>query len=710
METDKKIFAEYHNPRYTRELDGKTGNWAYTNESKDSKAAVRRYNYNADLIDGRGRNCIASVNYPIVGMQSQNDADYIEYQILLAKLAYIDGFMTDFRHLDDEDGIKQLELLRRVARRYDFEIGVDWCDAQIFYSLKKVRPDLDTREKQIDYCRRMFKYLTEEVYADKTGANIGGNPVVLLFGDGFRFEEYRKLAKDAASHSDRQPWYFRRAMMNCDYDGKTVAYSFDVNHEYFTEEHRGEIAGAFGWVPFRLRDAVADGKPYWDIYATEADCIAYLRELNAHARENRDKYKALISVVTPGMDHRGCAAWGRALSYIERRHGEIYRAMWEYNVRHRGETDAVFIASWNDFNEGHEIEPTVENGYRELELTARYGTRFKGVERESDFGGFLLPEQLFALRKRAKRLKDMGYSVLEIQKSLDEAALLIAARRCGEADKSIRRAEKKAADLYGGVRCVRVSVPKFETVRQSERVNIAGRANVKVSGELAGCEGVRAIDGEKARSFWRSAEGGASIELSWESERKIEEIKLFTGWVERSDKPNWPMVPEQLTVKCGTPENMETVWHSDCNKQRDIKILCGKIANCLRIESSDAAGLVIRDIEVTERTRLTEGAVCYDGAEFKMPSEQAERICKSVFDGYLTFEYLDEGFGSFEVRSEGKFPTICSITTDNTKKWRQAKVRLYGSNTAWDKQPNLLFRGNVTVRNIAAEFDIYEKA
>ncbi len=190
VKIDKKIFAEYHNPRYTREHDGELGNWAYANESKESRAAVKRYNYNADLIDEKGRNRIASVNYPVVGMQSQVDTDYIEYQILLAKLAYIDGFMTDFRHMEDEAGITQLKRLREVAKKYDFEIGVDWCDAQIFYSLKKARPDLDTREKQIEYCKKMFRYLSEEVYADDTGANIGGHPVILLFSGGITYDEY----------------------------------------------------------------------------------------------------------------------------------------------------------------------------------------------------------------------------------------------------------------------------------------------------------------------------------------------------------------------------------------------------------------------------------------------------------------------------------------------------------------------------------------
>lgn len=715
MTTEKKIFAEYHNPRYTRELDGELGNWAYTNESKRSKAVIKRYNYNADLIDSNGRNQLASVNYPIIGMQSQNDPDYIEYQILLAKLAYIDGFMTDFRHIDDREGVNQLELLRKIAKRYDFEIGVDWCDAQIFYSLKKIRPELDSRDKQIKYCRNIFQYLLEKIYADETGANINGHPVILLFGDGFTFEEYARLKRESSGFTDKEPWYFRRTVMECSYDGRTVTYKFDENHEYFKEENRQEIAGSFGWIPFRLRDAVADGKPYWDIYATPEDCLAYLETLRSHVHENRDCYQAWISIAAPGMDQRGCAAWGRSISCLERGHGEIYRDMWEYNVAHRDGTDAVFIASWNDFNEGHEIEPTLENGYRELELTAQYGTQFKGIEQKTRSEDFRLPKYLFKLRKSAAKLKAIGYDVSAQQEELDTAARLIAERNGSEALQQLFSTEKKISDLWDRISTERVNVPEFRIMSQSARENIAGKAKVKISSELPTCEGRRAADGEKMRSFWQSEEGEASIELTWETEKAVSCIKLFTGWTERSDRPNWPMIPKQLTVEYRASDGWTELWSTDENETQDIEIDCGYTTDALRISSKDNVGLLIRDIEVLKDIEgQIDGIGCYDGAGFQIPDELAARIRGKVFDGYLTFQYWDEGVGAFEVKSAGKFKTVCCITMDDTRAWRSARVRLYTSNTAWNHEMNLgadlLFCGSVKVKNVAAEFDVYKKS
>ena len=712
MKFDRKIFAEYHNPRYTRELDGTLGNWAYTNESKNSKAKIRRYNYNADLVDESGRNMAATVHYPLAGMQSQNDPDYIEYQILLAKLAHIDGFMTDFRHLDDKEGIDQLELLRQVARRYNFEIGVDWCDAQIFYSLKKARPELDTREKQINYCKKMFQYLAKNVYQDQTGANIGGHPVILLFGDGFSFEEYERLKQETDAFAAKEPWYFRRAMMNCVYDGKQVTYTFDEQHEYFTAAHRSEIAGPFGWVPFRLRDAVNNGKPYWDVYATEEDCMAYMETLRSHATGGG--YKAWISVVTPGMDQRGCAAWGRAISYLARGNGELYRKFWEYNVNHRALVDAVFVVSWNDFNEGHEIEPTEQNGYRELEMTMQYGAQFKGIKQKTVTEDLRLPLRLFALRKQTKKLKNIGYATADIDVLLNKAAALVAQQECQTARTLLKNAESMAAEQWDKTTKFFVGVPEFQTMKQSQNVNIAGLATAAADSALENCEAARAIDGEALRSYWQSKPGESRLQLQWKEEHRIACIKLFTGWIERADTPGWPMIPRQITVKSRTDNGWKTLWRTEENDRQELAIPLRETTDCIQVSSTDAAGFVLRNVEVTESVQQTGDEIgCYDGAWFQMPEEYAQQIRGKVFDGFLTFCFWDEGFGSFEVKSAGHFQTVCRITMDNRKCWRAAKVRMYPTNTDWNHKlahgADLMFCGSVTVRDVAAQFNVYEK-
>lgn len=47
-----------------------------------------------------GQHNIAAYEYPLVGMQSQYDPDNIEYQVLSAKTAGIDGFFVEWGYID----------------------------------------------------------------------------------------------------------------------------------------------------------------------------------------------------------------------------------------------------------------------------------------------------------------------------------------------------------------------------------------------------------------------------------------------------------------------------------------------------------------------------------------------------------------------------------------------------------------------------------
>lgn len=581
----KKVYAEYHNPRYTRDMkDDSVGNWKYERTSEVSKARIKRYNFNADLIDENGQHQLATVNYPLIGMQSQNDPDYIEYQILLAQMAGIDGFLTDFRHLEDQPGINQLTDLQKVAKKYKFEIGVDWCDAQIFYTLQKYRPDLDTRQKQIDYCKNIFQYITDNVCNSETAPNIDGHPIVFLFGDGYSIDEYKYLMS-FDYESEKEPWYFRRAMMECELtDENKVRYTFDVNHPYFNEENRACVKGPFGWVPFRIRDAVADGLDLWDVYATKEDCIAYLETLRQYVNKHRDIYKALISIVTPGMDHRGCTAWGRQISYIKRGNGEIYEAMWQYNVEHKDDVNAVFISSWNDYNEGHEIEPTVENGYRELITTSKYTAQLKSTDTVTEECDFKLPATLFHLRKKLKFYQELKLNIDTLNEILDEVGLFISNR-------------------------------KFDKAKQK-------------------------------------------MMLITEMEKRFDEKIQCHSMI----YDNFEVIPNKMA-------DMEIIYH---------------------------------------------GSPTYNDAiiYLRMDEETSSYLRENYFEGYLYFEYFDDGYDTFSLYSAtNRYSTVCQITKDNTSTWKKAKVKLYKCNTALshtlENESDFKFTGTNKLRNFSAEFNVY---
>jgi hypothetical protein len=82
-----------------------------------------------------------------------------------------------------------------------------------------------------------------------------------------------------------------------------------------------------------------------------------------------------ISTVTviPGYDD---STQGRAppRPITDRYGGETYRALWEEALA--ANPDWILICSWNEWHEGSEIEPSDQNGNRELAATSAFSARF----------------------------------------------------------------------------------------------------------------------------------------------------------------------------------------------------------------------------------------------------------------------------------------------------------------------------------------------
>ena len=193
----KKVYADYHGVRYTRQHDGKLGRWEMYADTRQSATGRKTLCYNADLIDSIGRHQIAAQAYPQVGMQSNLDEDYIEYQILSAKTAGIDGFFIEWGFYPHENDVL-LKAMQKVARKYDFEIGVNWCDGWLYYDwITKIYPEINSREAKTAYMAECWQYLIDSVFSVTTAPVVNGHPVFYHFGPGATTDEFRKVLSEA---------------------------------------------------------------------------------------------------------------------------------------------------------------------------------------------------------------------------------------------------------------------------------------------------------------------------------------------------------------------------------------------------------------------------------------------------------------------------------------------------------------------------------
>ena len=194
----------------------------------------------------------------------------------------------------------------------------------------------------------------------------------------------------------------------------------------------------------RTRDAA---HAEWDHWAAPDDCIGFMKPFRDSVwLSPHPAYTVKSGFVAPGMDNRGCAGWGGQHFYcIPRDGGRTYERLWQFCMESRDSLDMIFIASWSDYTEGHEIEPTRENGDRELRTTLRYASAFK--EFAADSSGLELPAQLFGARKRSAFLAAAGRKAPGADALLDKAALCIANARYADA----RQLLDEAGELLAAV-------------------------------------------------------------------------------------------------------------------------------------------------------------------------------------------------------------------------------------------------------------------
>lgn len=418
----KKVYVDYHGVRYTRQHDGQLGRWEMYAKTGKSATGRKSLCYNADLIDGEGKHQIAAVAYPKVGMQSNLDPDYIEYQILSAKVAKIDGFFIEWGFKPHENDVL-LRAMQKVAAKYNFEIGVNWCDGWLYYDwITKIYPEINNRETKTEYMVQCYQYLVDSVFSGPTAPIVKDRPVFYHFGPGATVEEFQQvLSSIQLPEGMKQPVGLRRwadwgKIENEKYIPITQSEEID------NWVKLGEIPTA--WLPARVRERNEEFAE-WDNYATQEDVIEFMKPFRDSIwRSDNPTYTIKSGFAMPGMDNRGCAGWGRQhFFYIPRNEGNTYSSMWDFCLSERDSLDMMFIASWSDYTEGHEIEPTVENGDRELRSTLRYAAEFK--DEVADERGINLPLILFNLRKESQFLEKAKMDVLACYELLDKAGQLI---------------------------------------------------------------------------------------------------------------------------------------------------------------------------------------------------------------------------------------------------------------------------------------------
>lgn len=310
---------------------------------------------NRPELAGKG---VASHFRPLTGPYDSKDPAILELQCAWMKLAGFDGVLADWYgtqpHFDYPMIHARTQALFDAAERFGLKIGVVYEDQTV---RNAIREKLIGPERAIPIARETGEFLGREWFKRPGWWRLGGRPVVMVFGPQ-HFGEAEWSAFRAGSGPIRLlTLHDPRAYSDGAYDWPVPSKGLAFNREFG--------ARSAGW---RVRVPVAF--PRFRDWYEEGGQTGYPDLPDDNGRTYRDTL-------------------GRALAL---------------------NPPAVQVATWNDWQEGTQIEPSVEVGTRDLVATQDARRRLDPgfAYRPADLD---LPLKLYRLRRETPE-----------RKGLDEAA------------------------------------------------------------------------------------------------------------------------------------------------------------------------------------------------------------------------------------------------------------------------------------------------
>lgn len=326
--------------------------------------------HDPDDVRENGRRDIASVFYPRIGPYHGRDPKVLEYHLLSARAAGIEGFVADWYGPGSYTDAVFGDLVQ-AAERIGMKVAICLEEKAFFPGYARVA----TRAEVLDEMARQIRHVLDTHARSPAYLHRNLRPVLFMF-NGFGDSEVGPLSlspDELDAVLDRFPG--TRPLLV---------------RGHFHEAYAAVTGASYAW----CGDAT------------------YRREFYAQAGDARRRgaLDYVVGVASPGFDDSGVNGWGRGPRVTERRGTQEYEDNWNDVVEAR--PDAVQIVTWNDFQEGTTIEPTDEYGFTLLDLTERYVRDFAG--RPSSFED-----------------NRYGYRLYRVREGLEQAADREAARRLG---------------------------------------------------------------------------------------------------------------------------------------------------------------------------------------------------------------------------------------------------------------------------------------
>lgn len=304
--------------------------WSWTSE---------RLTHDPETLREDGLRDIAAAQYPLIGPYSSGDADVVRYHCEAAKAAGIEGLIVLWYGPGSPTDAR-IPLILDEAERAGLKVALCYEEKLNWPPYRNP----NTRAEMVDSAAADLRFLLERYASHPAYLRRAGEPVVMQFN---------YWGTDRLGPRTFSPAEWSQIFGTL---GQEVCY---VRQNFDPAQHP-QIAGSYHW------------------WVTD-ESVLQLHQNRVSAAVGDGQLVFHAGYIAPGFDDAGTDSWGSG----NRRHqprdgaetlkGTMSRAL-------VGDPEIVQIVTWNDFNEGTEIEPTVEEGFLMLDTI---GAWWAGVKNRS---------------------------------------------------------------------------------------------------------------------------------------------------------------------------------------------------------------------------------------------------------------------------------------------------------------------------------------
>ena len=363
--TGKKILMAHYMPWYeSKPISGHWG-WHWTMN-----------HFNPDEVDSDGRRSIASHYYPLMGAYDSNDSDVLECQVLLMKFAGIDGIIIDWYGIEDFYDYAMIHRNTTHIIEYIQKAGLKFSICYEDVTIKTMIRDgpFYYEEHAVWYGQKVMQFLQDNWFDTEEYLKVDDRPTLFVFGPQFfQANQWNELF----SILPKRPFF------------------------YTLNRIKEGADGSFGWPP--MRGGVT----------TPSQWRTYLERLYNRIEDG----KTIVGAVFPKFhDIYQDAGIRNSYGFLDDQDGKTFADTLDMGFYSKAKI--IQLVTWNDYGEGTIIEPSVETGYRYLEMIQARRRTAIGQSFKYSATDLRLPVDLYILKKK---YKDNPFVI----KNLDEVSDLL---------------------------------------------------------------------------------------------------------------------------------------------------------------------------------------------------------------------------------------------------------------------------------------------